>query len=324
MSARRGAWLLAMAALGGCGQREQGGQAAAPAPASAPASAAASAASAPASAAQAPAVLVPQQVQVASAADPREVSAGQQLATQGAPSIAACAGCHGQTGEGNAQSGFPRLAGQGRLYLLHQLDAYADGSRKNAVMQPIAAAMNADQRRAAAAFYASQGQPPAASEAAQRASEPVLAARGDDRRQIQACANCHGPQGVGDAAANPYLAGQHPNYLTAAMGAWKSGERQNDPSGQMTTIAKALTDEEVKTLVSHYAGLPPPSPRNAQAAPAPLSGQRAPVQSGPASAAAAPQQGTGSEQGATTGGAQGQGAGGAATNPQQAPGTTGR
>ena len=320
MNARQGAWLLAIAALGGCGQREQGGQAAAPA--SAPASAAASAASAPASSAQAPAVLAPQQVQVASAADPREVAAGQQLATQGAPSIAACAGCHGQNGEGNAQTGFPRLAGQGRLYLLHQLDAYADGSRKNAVMQPIAAAMNADQRRAAAAFYASQGQPPAASEAAPRASEPVLAVQGDDRRQIQGCANCHGPQGVGDAAANPYLAGQHPNYLAQAMREWKSGERQDDPSGQMPTIAKALTDEEVKTLVAHYAGLPPPAPRNAQAAPEPLSGQRAAVQSGPAAAAATPQQGAGTEQGAaTTGGAQGQGAGGAATNPQQAPGT---
>ena len=319
MSARQAAWLLAFAALAGCGQREGGGQAAAPA--SAPASAAASAASAPASAAQAPPPLVPQQVPVALAVDQQQVAAGQQLATQGAPSIAACAGCHGQAGEGNAQSGFPRLAGQGRLYLLRQLDSYADGRRKNAVMQPIAAAMNADQRRAAAAYYAAQGQPPtAASPPAARASEPVLAVRGDEGRQVQACANCHGPQGIGDAADNPYLAGQHANYLTAAMAAWKSGERQNDPSGQMPAIAKALSDEEVRTLVAYYSGLPPPAPRNAQAAPAPLGGQRVAVQSGPVAAASAAQ-GTGTEQGALTGGAQGQGAGGAATNPQQTPGS---
>lgn len=325
MNARQGAWLLALAALAGCGQREEGRQAAAPAsaPASAPApaTAAASAASAPASAAQAAPPLVPQQVPVASAADPQQVAAGRQLATQGAPpSVAACAGCHGQAGEGNAQSGFPRLAGQGRLYLLRQLDSYADGSRKNAVMQPIAAAMNADQRRAAAAFYASLGPSPPASPAAAKASEPVLVARGDEGRHIQGCANCHGPQGIGDAADNPYLAGQHANYLAAAMAAWKSGERQDDPSGQMPAIAKALTDQEVRTLTAYYSGLPPPAPRNAQAAPPPLPGQRAAVQSGPVAATPATQ-GTGTEQGALTGGAQGQGAGGAATSPQQSPGT---
>ena len=319
MNARQGAWLLALAALAACGQREGNVQAAAPA--SSAASGAAGAASAPASAAQTPPPLVPQQVPVALAVDPQQVAAGQQLATQGAQSVAACAGCHGQAGEGNAQLGTPRLAGQGRLYLLRQLDAYANGMRKNAVMQPIAAAMNADQRRAAAAYYSAQGQPPtASSEPAQRPADPVLAAQGDERRQVQGCANCHGPQGIGDAADNPYLAGQHANYLTAAMAAWKSGERQDDPSGQMPVIAKALTDDEVRTLTAYYSGLPPPAPRNAQAAPPPLAGQRAAVQSGPV-AAAAPTQGTGTEQGALTGGAQGQGAGGAATNPQQTPGT---
>jgi cytochrome c553 len=310
--------LAGLLALGGCNRNTEAPPPASGASAPAPA---ASAASQPASAASnaLAAPLVPDQVAQASAWTEQEVTAGAQLATQGSGAATACVGCHGASGEGNAQAGFPRLAGLGRLYLLHQLNSYADGSRKHPVMTPIATALNEQQRVAASAFYASQGNASGNAPAA-TGREPVLASAGDDRRQLQSCANCHGPQGVGDAAATPYLAGQHAGYLTATLGAWKSGDRNNDPSGQMPRIAKSLTDEEVKTLVAYYAGLPPPAPRNGQAAAPPLVANRASVQSGPV-APTAPPQGTGTEQGApVTGGAQGQGAGGAATNPGQAPG----
>jgi cytochrome c553 len=290
-------------------------------PASAPAAAASQPASAASSAMAPP--LVPDQVVLASSWTEQEVVAGSQLAMQGAGAATACAGCHGPGGEGNAQAGFPRLAGLGRSYLLHQLNSYADGSRKHPVMTPIATAMNEQQRQAAAAFYASQGTPPGGTAPPAGGREPPLAGLGDDRRQVQACANCHGPQGVGDAATNPYLAGQHAGYLAATLGAWKSGERNNDPSGQMPRIAKTLTDDEVKALVGYYARLPPPAPRNGQAAAPPLAAGRTAVQSGPV-AATAPSQGVGTEQGSpSTGGAQGQGAGGAATSPSAGQGAGG-
>ncbi|HZY18282.1 MAG TPA: c-type cytochrome [Ramlibacter sp.] len=305
-------------ALTGCNRGgDAPGGTAPPAGAAAPASAA----SAPASAASAAAVppLVPERVALASGWTEQEVQAGGQIAAQGGGgAVTACVSCHGPSGEGNAQANFPRLAGQGKLYLVHQLESYANGSRKNPVMQPIAAAMSDVQRQQSAAFYASRSTQPAATGPAAPPREPVLAARGDDGRQLQACANCHGPQGVGDAAFNPYLAGQHAGYLTAALAEWKGGDRNNDPSGQMPLIAKALTDEEVRTLVAYYSSLPPPSPRNAQAAAGPLPAGRQAVQSGPAGATA-PTQGVGTEQGALTGGAQAQGAGGGATNPQQTP-----
>jgi hypothetical protein len=89
----------------------------------------------------------------------------------------------------------------------------------------------------------------------------------------------------------------------------------------MPQIAKTLTDADVKALVTYYAGLPPPAPRNAQAAAPPLAAGRTVVQSGPV-APTAPAQGIGAGQGTPlTGGAQGQGAGGAATNQGEAPGT---
>lgn len=263
------------------------------------------------------------QAAAVAAVDKQDASAGQQLALQGAPGAAACSGCHGAQGEGNPQSGFPRLAALGQAYLAHQLDSYADGTRSNAVMTPIAKALQPQQRHAAAAYYASLG---AAATAARPPSgaAPALAVRGDANKRIQGCANCHGPQGIGDAAANPYLAGQNAAYLASALAEWKSGARRNDPSGQMPAIAKALTDADVKTLVAYFSALPPPAPGNAQAsmvASAP-GRSRADVQSGPV-APTAPHQGVGVEQGAPlTGGSQGQGSGGAGTNPAQSGSTT--
>jgi cytochrome c553 len=314
---------VALALLAACGkQGDSAGQAAAPA-ASAPAQGASSTASQPAPAASAAAAqpLVPDQVVMAAAVNPQDAQAGQQLAQQGAGAAAACVGCHGANGEGNAQAGFPRLAGQGRLYLVHQLESYAGGSRKNQVMQPIAAALSDAQRQQVAAYYAGLGTPPGGNVQAP-AREPVLASRGDDKRQLQACANCHAPQGIGDAAFNPYLAGQHATYLAAALAEWKSGDRNNDPSGQMPRIAKTLTDDDVRTLVQYYASLAAPGPRNAQMAAAALPGGRSTVQSGPVSATA-PVQGQGTEQGALTGGAQSQGSGGMAATQGQTPNTAG-
>ena len=269
---------------------------------------------------------------------------GRQIATSGANGVTACVACHGAQGEGNPAGGFPRLAGQPAFYLERQMDSFADGRRENAVMTPIAKAMNAGQRRDTSAWYASL-KPAAASSAstgsaataataataASTADKPnaaqqkralALANHGDERLQVQACVNCHGPNGAGEAPAYPSLAGQHASYLTAAMAEWKSGVRKTDPSGQMPSIAKRLGDQDVAALSAYYAAQPPQSPalhtnipagstaRPAVAARADASGPRT----------TAPTQGVGTEQGSPlTGGNQGQGGGGSmqGTQPQQ-------
>lgn len=45
--------------------------------------------------------------------------------------IAACIACHGLTGKGMAQAGFPALAGQNADYLKKQIASFRDGSRGN-------------------------------------------------------------------------------------------------------------------------------------------------------------------------------------------------
>lgn len=50
--------------------------------------------------------------------------------------VPACKGCHGDTGMGTDK--LPRLAGQHKHYVMGQLEAFGDGSRKNSVMNSIA------------------------------------------------------------------------------------------------------------------------------------------------------------------------------------------
>jgi cytochrome c553 len=290
--------------MAGCGQRAGDGSAGSPAAASAASTAAAGT----------PAVVPVPVAAVASepAPTPADLDAGARLASQGSGAAPACSGCHGAHGEGQAAARFPRLAGLGAAYLREQLDSYADGRRQNAVMQPIATALQPDQRRIAAAYFASldpaaaagpaSPAPPAQGRAAQ------LAWVGDEGRQLMACANCHGRDGGGLGERIPPLAGQPAGYLDDSLAAWRNGTRHNDPSGEMPRIAKALGPADAQALAAWYAGLPMPPPANRR--PAAFTSALAPVTSGPV-AAASGVQGSGTEQGALTGGAVGPGGTGA-------------
>lgn len=70
--------------------------------------------------------------------------------------VAACSTCHGADGNATQAPTFPRLAGQYPEYLVYALESYANGSRKNAVMMPIASGLTAKDMRDLAVFYAAQ------------------------------------------------------------------------------------------------------------------------------------------------------------------------
>ena len=192
---------------------------------------------------------------------PASADAGRQIATSGGgDGVTACMGCHGPQGEGNPAAGFPRIAGQPAYYLARQMTAFAGDARVNPVMSPIARAMTAQQIRDVSAYYALAEAPAAAASRAPAERGRVLAVVGDESRRLQACANCHGPAGAGEAPAMPYLAGQHAGYLVAAMAEWKSGVRKTDGSGQMPAIARQLSDQDVAALASFFSAQPPPRP----------------------------------------------------------------
>jgi len=131
-------------------------------------------------------------------------------------------------------------------------------------MEPIAKGLAPDLRAAVSMYYAQQDAPTATGAStftapwAERGR--VLATSGDLERRVQACVNCHGPGGIGQAPTAPYLAGLDDGYLRATLNAWKEGRRSNDAGQQMAVIAKALSPEDVAAVARYYAGATSPRP----------------------------------------------------------------
>nr|WP_175800025.1 c-type cytochrome [Burkholderia anthina] len=187
-----------------------------------------------------------------------DATLGKMLATQGSTTgVAACIGCHGAQGEGNAAAGFPRLAGTHAAYLSAQLAAFADGSRRNPVMQPLAKLLSAHERDAVSAYFASLPAP-AAIAAGTASIEPAntgawLATRGRWSDGLPACAQCHGAGGLGVGTAFPPLVGQPAAYIAGQLNAWKHGTRAPGPMALMPMVAGKLSDADIDAVAAYYA-----------------------------------------------------------------------
>ncbi len=100
------------------------------------------------------------------AADPALVELGQKVWRSGKKEagVAACTSCHGATGKGTPEAGFPRLAGQHATYIEAQLKAFRAAGREDAeglrrtndgegkMMQATAARLSDNEIKALASF----------------------------------------------------------------------------------------------------------------------------------------------------------------------------
>jgi cytochrome c553 len=179
-------------------------------------------------------------------------------ATPAAAATPPCEACHGAHGEGMAAAHVPRLAGQSAEYLRKQLDDYAQGTRDSPIMKNFAEALSEQQRIKFAARYASMPTPQAVQakplNAADLARGHQLAYQGDETKRVQACNNCHGPDGIGIAHAAPYLAGQSADYLASALKAFQQGTRKNDAGELMRSAASGLDDSDIAAVAEYFAG----------------------------------------------------------------------
>ncbi len=76
-------------------------------------------------------------------------------AGKGKEKSAPCQACHGQTGESPSPQ-FPNLAGQYESYLVHSLEQYRSGERKNAIMAGMAEPLSDEDIEDLAAWFSSQ------------------------------------------------------------------------------------------------------------------------------------------------------------------------
>jgi cytochrome c553 len=180
------------------------------------------------------------------------------------PEAATCQACHGVHGEGMVDGGKPRLAGQSAHYLDKQLQDFASGARDSAIMGAIAKGLNDQARSRLVAFYASLAVPAplektsATGTRAERGHQ--LAIEGVESKRVQACNNCHGPDGSGVALSAPALAGQLPSYLASQLRLWQQGGRKNDAGNLMGTVASRLDDADIAAVTAYDAGLQASTP----------------------------------------------------------------
>jgi cytochrome c553 len=180
---------------------------------------------------------------------------GAVIAAQGAgPSAPACARCHAFNGVSDGSGAFPRIAAQSAYYLAGQMHDFTSDVRANAIMSPIAKALTPDDIADVTAYYAGLNSPfpplPKGAPALLKEGEQ-LAKVGNEARRIPACDNCHGPAGVGEPPAIPYLAGQYASYITNELHMWQGGLRKNSADA-MAFVAKQLTDQEIAAVAAYY------------------------------------------------------------------------
>lgn len=87
------------------------------------------------------------------------------------------------------------------------------------------------------------------------APEETAAAPVDDKSITAPCSGCHGRDGVTSRGGAPFLAGQHPEYLIAAIREYVIGAR---PHERMRDAVVSLTDAEREAVANHYAALEGP------------------------------------------------------------------
>lgn len=170
-----------------------------------------------------------------------------------ARNIPACVTCHGAAGN-STMAANPKLSGQNPTYLYKQLVDFTTPGRVNPIMTPYAKALTDPEKHDLAAFLATQpGKPGAAKNKDTVDLGRKIWRGGIAEKGVAACASCHGAAGAGIPVQYPRLAGQQQEYTLAQLAAFKDNKRSN--SVQMTTLAKRLSDDEMKAVADYIAGV---------------------------------------------------------------------
>ena len=120
-------------------------------------------------------------------------------------------------------------------------------------MGPIAKALTDEDIASLARYYASLELPATKPLQANRPQRGWQLARyGDNALALPACVDCHGGDVTGGGPVLPGLA-QPAAYTTAQLTAFRTSERKNDGDGIMQSIAKRLSDADIKALADYYA-----------------------------------------------------------------------
>lgn len=167
--------------------------------------------------------------------------------TAGPDKAAVCAACHGPDGN-STNPQYPKLAGQTARYLYLQLKDFKEGRRSDPQMSPMAANLSKEDMHALADYFAAQKQAPS--------TYSVDATKVNEGKAIAdaaLCTMCHlgGFSGQNEV---PRVAGQHYEYIVKQLTDFREKRRTND-AGNMTSVARGLSDEDIVKLAQYITNL---------------------------------------------------------------------
>jgi cytochrome c553 len=175
-------------------------------------------------------------------------TAGVAGAQSAAPAKAEiCVACHGPGGRSVLTTN-PILAGQTARYLYLQLRDFQEGRRSDPQMSPMAAGLSRDEMRELADWFSKQKPPTQAF-----VVDADRVKRGRAKADETLCTMCH----LGGFAGQneiPRVAGQHRDYVVKQLADFKAKRRTND-AGNMTAVARTLSDEDIEDLAHYLTGL---------------------------------------------------------------------
>ena len=180
-------------------------------------------------------------------------AAGDAASGQG--KVAVCSGCHGADGNSMIPS-FPKLAGQGEVYLVNQLKDIRDGARNVPQMMGILTGRTDQDLADMAAFYSTQKVTVGATNPDLLDLGRQIYRAGIAEKGVAACTACHSPTGAGNAQAGfPAVGGQHADYLISQLKAYRTETRTNGQAKLMQQVAALLSDKEIEVVASYMQGL---------------------------------------------------------------------
>lgn len=158
-----------------------------------------------------------------------------------------CVACHGPMGN-STDPQYPVLAGQTARYMYLQLKDFKEGRRKDPRMSPMAANLSKDDMQDLADYFAAQKPVPVDFKA-----DGVAVEAGRKKSAAELCTMCHLGNFTGQNEI-PRVAGQHYQYIVKQLQDFRSRTRTND-AGNMGSVARNLTDDDIRNLASYVANL---------------------------------------------------------------------
>ncbi len=185
-------------------------------------------------------------------------------AVEGEKKVTQCIGCHGIQGY---HASFPEvyrvpmISGQSSKYISSALSAYRSGDRKHPTMRGVVDNLSDQDMADVAAYYSGQADAGQRTVIAGTDSNPTEHGRlrAADLVKKGACQSCHGDNFSKPIDPSyPKIAGQHADYLLAALKSYKIDSTavtgRNHPV--MGAIAKQFSIAELKLLANYVAALP--------------------------------------------------------------------